>query len=435
MTRLADFSGDTQLTSYFFDNSKQIQAVVEAFNQTPLGQRIRAAIPESLDQFNSLPITAPSVLREDPNHVYLPGERELAFRTSGTTGERKTVYIPESTRTIPFAPSIEKVLRQTQAVFLHSARAEDEFFYWVHSVTHADRYPTGIFLQYSDIEGVVYALERSDVFCIYDYPSALQRFLFFVEEARRQGAFQSHDLAHKQLIVDLAGEPMDPDGLAKTRSRVEALFGLAPTICLSYGTTEVGSVGAKDEWVPGEPVEYAVGKGVFVEVLDERSGRNTVGRPGRVIVTALRMSGTIALRYDTGDLGILKFSNNEPTLAVLGKKPSLGAVYVAGSQFYLPALGSELLRRFGIPIQVAAAVSRDEETGRELIGIRLYSPTMDGGVHRKLVAEAREVVIEQAVLESEVQFSSVDFDIRVISLPSHAIPIRKAWALGHASRV
>lgn len=422
---------ERDLIQYFEMYKESIAHVISAYNHTSFGMRNPVPIARSYREFSSFPFMEGDILSHSPEDLHIPAANEIRCHTSGTSGMHKIVYIPEG-QPPPFVPQIQERIQSSNAVFVHTTCGEDDLFYWLRERMRSQLFPQTPIKTYYDTQTALALTRSADVLYVYDYPSALARFFFFIRDAITANLTDPQELWGKQLIMDLSGEPISVDLLTHITMQSQEIFRTMPLIRLLYGTTEARNIGIIQEWQPEQQLLYTINRSTFVEVIDEARGIPVVGKVGEIVATPLRTSGTVLIRYKTGDLGIMYFTDGQPTLEVFGKKPSEGVVYVGGGQFYLPHFLSELMRHFGVPLQIEAGSKKHVEEGTETLTIHIYLPSNCSIEEDEIQEATREFVKKQTDLDAgfdpQLESPTVFFNIQIHFVKEDNTRLRKGWA-------
>lgn len=329
---------------------RQILATLKSFESTEYSKRfgLRAAAVESYEDFALLPLMDPELLGRYFELLAIRKEECVAVQSSGTTGRRKTVYVPKDERCAPLPPAIDEALKlSARAVTAHSERDRLERFYWVHERSFEEWYPRASLVAYSDVESILRAA-KGEVLVLYDYPSSVEHFLYTLE--RVSGAADRREIAKRALYIELTGEPVTRERVAQIAEAAERVFGVEPLIEVTYGASETGLIGVCED--PRRGTEYAVADRVFVEVVGESGKPLPPGHAGEVVVTPLATKGTILVRYRLGDLGSLELKGGRLVLELLGRIPGEDIVYVCGGKLHVQRLAQLLREELGIPVKL-----------------------------------------------------------------------------------
>jgi len=399
----------------FERRAELVKALLRTFARTRYGRaRGFAEEPLSYSDFMEIPLMDSYTLVSSPESLTVDANECIAFRSSGTTGLRKTVYVPRDVRTAPLPDEIAKnVSASRKPVFAHSKRDREELFYWVHDTTYRELYRHAAIVEYYDLKSISKAIS-GDLLCIYDYPSAVK---FFLHSARILAEKHGRSSIRKKAVyIELTGEPVSAHEIQRLAEEVEELFGVSPSISLSYGLSEVGLVGVSEGSLLRNQL-YVVPDSVLVEVVGSDGRPLPLNSVGEIVVTPLRTRGTLLVRYRTGDIGAAHTLSGRLAIKVHGRKRSKQVLYIAGSYLYLQDLLSELKKEVEVPLQLEAVKGKG-------VRFRLYVPFADERLKKKLKAVCLEKVSELANLS--------DFDLkaeRVRVEVLEGLADGKAWKL------
>jgi len=405
-----------EMEGYFFVMRRELREVAKAFSLTE-GSKSLELHPKisTYSDFCQLPYLKEQDLARNPYSYYLPSGSAVEFVTSGTSGLPKKIFSPFSIKAAPFPPAIEDLIRHHKTVFVHSKRLQQESFYWIHDKTYRETYPDIPIKEYRDLNSAISAIRGKEAICIYEYPSAFYRFLFFVRKALEGRIIKIKEIP-RILIVELSGEPVELEDLYFMVETTRQIFLQGSHISVTYGMNEVGLIGSYDFKHSDEhSLEYEVYPKVFVEIIDpESSAFVEPGEIGEIVITSLALQGTIIFRYRTGDKGILTFRNGKPYLQVLGKLSHLNSLFIMGSQFSVSSLSKRILKTFRIPISIDAKREIDKLKGLESLWVTLYVPQQVDYLSEDLEDFVRLSIIEDADLFSEFQMGTVNLKIRSV---------------------
>jgi phenylacetate-coenzyme A ligase PaaK-like adenylate-forming protein len=350
----------------FRARQQQILATLKSFESTEYFKRLglRAAAVESYEDFASLPLMGSELLGRYFEQLAIGKEECIAVQSSGTTGRRKTVYVPRDERCAPLPPALDEALKLSAcAVTAHSKRDRVERFYWVHERSFEEWYPRAALVEYSDVESVLRAA-RGEILVLYDYPSSVEYFLYTLE--RISGVADRRAIAKRDLYIELAGEPVTRERVAQIAEAAERVFGVEPLIEVAYGASETGLIGVCED--PHRGIEYAVADRVFVEVVDKSGNPLPPGHAGEVVVTPLTTKGTILVRYRLGDLGSLALKGGRLVLELLGRIPGEDVVYICGGKLHVQRLAQLLREELEIPVKLRVGKLKRE------LSVELFLP-------------------------------------------------------------
>jgi len=311
---------------------------------------------------------------------------------------------------MPFPEPVDQLLRAERTAFIHSKRSELESFYWLLDKALSEQYGA-VPLLYEDQRSAINAAEAGDVLFIYEYPSALYRFLYFLEASIQQGLIQQ---PHKKAVVlEITGEPVTIEDLRYINAKAVSIFGTEPYLWVTYGMTETGGVGFYDYSPADQEIVYRIAESrVFVETIDPFSGDLCVGSVGEIVVSPYRESGTVLLRYRTGDRGILTFVGGYPCLRQLAR-PS--AVFIAGSQFEISELARAVRREFGFAPKLNPNRQVVAGTGCEILSIEVSVPEWYFDFGHEIASLIRNWVVKAAKLDAEIASGLVSIQVQIVS--------------------
>ena len=410
-----------EIERYFLSMKRELREVVKAFSLTEASKNLKLCSKVSTySDFCQIPHLKEQDLARNPYSYYLPSDSDVEFITSGTSGFPKKIFAPFSTKAAPFPAAIEDLIEHYKTVFVHSKRLTQERFYWVHDKTYRESYPDIPINEYTDLDSAISAIRGKEAICIYEYPSAFYRFLFFVRKALEGGMIKRKEMP-QILILELSGEPVELEDMRLIFENAKQIFSQEPRISVTYGMNEVGLVGSYDfKYTDEHSLEYEVYRKVLVEIIDPESSTPVEpGEIGEMVITSLALYGTIILRYRTGDKGILTFKNGKPRIQVVGKLPHLNSLFVMGSQFSVSFLSKKILRTFRIPISIDAKHEIDRLKGLESLWVTLYLPQQVNYLSKDLEDFVRLSIIEDADLFSELQMGTVNLKITSVFIRSY----------------
>lgn len=395
------------LEEYFQKNREKIKTVIKAFNRTEYGKQNSIDIDGLryyLD-FKKVPLLDDIVLANNPDVLVIPADNLYTFSTTGTTGKEKVVHREIGT-IVNYPKEMSNMLSREDAVFTHSERRALESYYETHDVNHKRLFPNARFIFFSDEDSAIRAVKGCNVLQITEYPSMLEWLCFTIEGAIENKKVGKKELKKEKVYVELSGDVVSEKRLEELGKRLTDIFGIKPEMVVTYGLNEVGHVGTYHPSKNSEIV-YRVIPSEFVEEVDNE-----------IILTPLNTKGAILLRYKTGDSGKLFFKDGEPFLEVNGKRPELGYVSVAGSQFSLPSLLQKVKEQFNWPVQIECKKKEDSRTGRTNLEVILHLPFKSSNLEKFIRSE----IIKQAELQKEIACGLVYLDISFTP-----IMMKKSW--------
>lgn len=395
----------------------QLWLVLRAYSKTEYARKRNFVPPQHLtyESFCRIPLLEAEDLVENPEALALEIEKCVSFQSHGTTGRRKTVYVPMEERTYPLPEEIEKYFTGEGAVFAHSKRERRERFYWIHDKTYREIYKSATFLEYGDVETALRVGATGKALCLYDYPSAVKFFLTVLQSGLEEGYVNRKLLEKDAVFIEVTGEPLSSEAIRWFREAGEDIFGVEPFLSVTYGLTETGLVAYCDN--PQHDLTYNIAERVFVELVDDEGRPLPPGDVGEVVVTVLNTSGTIVLRYRTRDLAVVEERGGKSLLKLLGRRPEDTVAYVAGSYVSLPQLSKMLEEKLGIPVQIEAIRSERD------IAFVVTVPPLKRLRRERVAKECLRLVSEMANLSQ--------FDL--LAQPVH-VYVRKALAGGKGWR-
>ncbi len=353
----------------------------------------------------------------------------MEFTSSGSSGHPKIIYRPANDHAIPLPDEIDRLVRTHSTVFVHSKRHQLESFYWILDKTYRKEYHVEP-VEYHDLDSTIGAVKQGDVVCIYEYPSAFFKFLFFIKKGIEQKLITKQEMAQKKLIVEISGEPLTVGDLEYIIAESCSIFGSEPILWVTYGLAEVGGVAYCDYRREKPRVAYEIAEDrVFVEAIDPVTGWPSVGRRGEIIITALRTNGTILVRYRTGDVGILRFDGDKPLLEELDRPSS---VFVAGSQFSVQGITRDVREKFGVPAKLTVGRAKDTRRGTERLNVTVHVPTQNSSAQANYLERfVKERIVEEAELHTEITSGIVliEVAISVESDNGESIEPLKSWRI------
>lgn len=156
--------------------------------------------------------------------------------------------------------------------------------------------PSPHFTLGNPLDEVVRIVERSRATILWGVPSYVRRLLARAEELRAD--FRSVRLAF------VTGEGLPEAGRAELTAALRRIGTPEAWVSISYGATEMQ--GGMVECAPGSGYHNPAPDQFHVEVADPQSGAPLEeGREGLVVLSHLRRTGTVLLRYALGDVSVL----------------------------------------------------------------------------------------------------------------------------------
>lgn len=401
------------LQNYYSLFKSRLDKVVYALNKTPYGIKNKFKSYELYSEFANRISFSEDILKSAPRSIIIKGDRQLRkFTTSGTTGTQKIIYVPNRVN-LDVVPHqvIDTIKSQNNPLFvgIHSKRTKNEYVYWVYKKIYGYHCPRFTVREFYDSKTVINSISKSDFLIIYDYPSSIQHLLYFLSEYLKNNPKSKNRFNKKMVVIELFGEPIKMIDLNIIFNNAKDLFGIEPIIWVSYGLTEVGSVGLYEYKQNGKGLWYSISSNIFLEILDVNNYRPVpLGKIGEIVVSSLRTEGTILLRYRTKDLGRLLVRNNRLYLQVLGRDPKTMTIYVAGGQFSVIDLRNYVVQQFGILPKFDIAKKVVSKIGQELLRIYIYLPSkVDQEKAEKLKESIMRWIIAEAMIQSEIRENRV----------------------------
>ena len=396
------------MQAYFITNAQWLHQTYDAFRTTRHG--LAKGLPpwdfKHYREFRELPLLDPEDV--DFNDLFIPGDDLFAFVTSGASGHKKTVYRDIGT-IVRYPDEMNAMLSEHATVFLHSRRRSGESYYETHDINHRRMYPRATLAEYESREDLLRSVQEGDVLFIVEYPLMAEWVCYQLEAALNRGEVTPSDLRKRRVYLELSGEPMSRDRVARIVGRLERLFGCGVESVLTYGSNEIGHIGT---CFPDSEIVYEVIPSVLVELC----GRE-------IVITPHRKHGTILFRYKIGDAGKLFFRDDKPFLEVIGKSSDEGVVYVAGAQLDIPGLASELGDSTHLPIGIVCAKKEDPTKGECQLTIIIHSPEqLKCSLEQQMKSITEQYIERQAVLTVEQHLGMVDIEVGFSTEP-----LRKRW--------
>ena len=408
------------LQDYYSLFKSRLDKVIYALNKTPYGIKNKFRSHKLYAEFASKIVFSDDILKSAPNSLIIKGDRKLRkFTTSGTIGTQKIIYIPDRVNPdgVPYQV-IDIIKSQKSPLFVgvHSKRTKNEYVYWVYKKIYGYHCPRFTVTEFYDGKSAVNSISKSDFLIIYDYPSSIQHLLYLLSDYFKNNPKSRNRFKKKVVVIELFGEPIKMVDLDIIFNNANDLFGIKPIIWVSYGLTEVGSVGIYEYKQNSREILYSISSNIFLEVIDVNTCRPVpLGKVGEIVVSSLRTEGTILLRYRTKDLGRLLVRNNRLYLQVLGRDPKTMTVYLAGGQFSVIDLRNYMVQQFDILPKFEITKKVVYRAGQELLHIYMYLPNRIGqDKAEKLKGSIRKWIIAETMIQSEIREkrASIFVDIR-----------------------
>lgn len=397
-----------RMEAYFKKNKVFINEAINRYNTAiPYGKKHRIIYPiETYSEFTNIPFLNSTILFKDPREFC--EEEGVVLSTSGTTGAVKEIYDAPLPReedalenyTIPFITSdMDRTVKSNQTAFLRTSHEKIDGFAVSHDMVFKRLYPKTKFFEFYDEESTVEAIKGGDVLCIYEYPSAIYRLIYFINQALNKNRLSSTHLKKDVVFLELSGERIRSDDLKNISALLTELFCTEPIIRISYGMSEVGLLGVSENLKDFNDLKYNVVQGMFVEITDPITGDALgEGKEGEITATPLGSYGTSLIRYKTGDLGVLHL-DVYPLLEVFGRSKDLGYAHICGEKFSLPDIISSVRLKFNLPVQIETMREIEKSSGVEKLYINVYTPQ---------VSKRKKQTIERFIFESIVNDPNVD---------------------------
>lgn len=416
-----------ELEQYYFSKRNSLKNVCGAFNKSSYGTKNKVEIPLSYEGFTNLVPFSDTLLQINPRELVMGNfDALLKFTTSGTTGGTKEVYVSEH-ENLDVIPQFikEELLKNKNAVIsgVHSKRYELEFMYWKYTSIYRSYCSKFQVFEFFDQKSAVEGALSGDIVVLYDYPSSIVHFLYYLEDfLLRHPDYKKRFL--KKTIIEITGEPISLEELNQISKRVKNIFGSDPLIWVSYGLTEIGGVGLYEYSFRDKEIVYQVSNEVFVEILDAQNKSVVPGEEGQITVTPLRTKGTILLRYRTQDSGKLIFRGTNPYLKLFGRNISSSTIFIAGSQFLVASLIKVLNQNFQVIPKLTILRIKNQEQGTEKLIINLYFPEKILMKTQKHVENfIFEWILTEAKIQEEVKEGRVEIVIK--SYESEVGPLKQ----------
>jgi len=400
-----------ELERYFNRNKKRIKEVMRAFNETLRGRKQPVNLA-SIEKYSDF-LTVPPLNHVGEDLVVFSEDLQV-FKTAGTTGKPKKIY-REIGRIAPYPKEMDKELRGSKTIFIHSKRRSVESYYEIHDVSHREMYPEGIFLEFANGDSLMRAVSQGEILFFIEYPLMMEWVCYQLETLLKKGKIDQSKLRKQKIYLELSGELITERRLNRIKKRLAEIFQTKVEASVTYGLNEMGLVGTYLPEKHGGEIIYEVSPKVFVELVE-----------GEIILTPFNTKGTILLRYKSGDRGSLFFKDGIPYIKIFGRKPELGYVSVAGSQFSLPSLYSYFRKALsGLPIGIECRKREDHRTGQIILNFILHIPKRYAlGDKNKIHSLLMDEVVAQAELfrETDVGIVNINTEIRYT-------PMKKSWRL------
>lgn len=396
------------MESYFQKNKVFINEAIRRYNTAiPYGRKHGIRYPvENYSEFVTIPLIDGTILFKDPREFC--EEEGTAISTSGTTGAIKKIYDaplpreddPLEAYIIPFiTDEMDRAVRSNQTVFLRTVHEKIDGFSVSHDIIFKKLYPRAKLLEFYDEISTKDVVKEGSVLCIYEYPSAVYRLIYFINQALNKNEISKDHLKKDTVFLELSGERIIPEDLENISMLLTELFGSEPIIRVSYGMSEVGLLGVSKDLENFNDLKYDVVPGMFVEIIDPVTGDIvSEGEEGEITATPLGSYGTSLIRYKTGDLGILHLGDC-PSLEVFGRSKDLGYVHICGEKFSLPDIIHSVRSEFGLPVQIETIREIQKSRGIEKLNVNVYLPQ---------TSKKKKQTIEKFVYDSIVNDPNID---------------------------
>lgn len=366
---------------YYQSCKKHLLLVYQALGKTKFGREYQQRnIPNYSAFAKHVPLTEETLLRERPNDLIASGSSKLKkFRSSGTTGTQKIIYVPGNT-TPDIIPQnvIDALSKYKNPLFIgtHSKSPEPEYVYWAYENIYRYYCPKFQAKEFYNIKTAINIAKKSEFIIIYDYPSGVQRFLFYISQYLGKYPTERQNFKKRVTVIELCGEPIEIGYLQQLSEKASNLFGVDPVIWVSYGLTEVGNVGIYKYKKNDHELLYELDTNIFVETLDIIDHKPLgIGKKGEIVITSFRTQGTIICRYRTRDIGSLIFNKGKLYLRFIERDPRTATVFIAGGKFSILDLRNTIVGKFHILSTIEVKRKIVSREGKEMLSIDIYLPT------------------------------------------------------------
>jgi hypothetical protein len=397
------------MEDYFKKNAEKLKETYELFRSTNFGRNLN--LPKwsisNYNMFKKLPLTDPK--KVDLERLFIPGDGLWTFKTSGVSGNIKTVYRDIGT-IVGYPEEMDKTIRNHITVFLHSKRRIGESYYITHDFNHKKMYPRGIFLEYENREQLLEYAQRGEVLFIIEYPLMTEWICYQLETAIESGTILPKNIAKKKVYLELSGEPVTEYQIQSIVKRLQKIFQCDVDYFVTYGLNEFGHVGTYIPELHGPKIVYEVVPSLFVEEVNEE-----------IIITSFRTSGTILFRYRTYDKGKLLFRNDRPFLSDIRKSEDEGFLYAAGAKINVPSILENIKKLVGGPVGIEFFKREYSKSGKCELELIIHGD-IRGEKVLDLSAEVKRLIMESAILDVEDYLGIVDIRINFSTAP-----LKKSW--------
>ncbi|MBI4214441.1 hypothetical protein HY546_00445 [archaeon] len=203
----------------------------------------------------------------------------------------------------------------------------------------------------------------------------------------------------KKLIITYTGNTLSGKDLATIKNNFRKI-GCAVEFFSEYATSEIGPIGCskgKDSNV----FQIIYPDNAFVEVLDPRTGKPA--DYGELVATALNRTGSVFIRYRTGDMGWLYFRKGIPYFRFHRRKSDIKVA----SLFFFPDYTFKLVRGFlRRPVFCKMSVNQKRFYSRILVDIATEHPVRPNDRIR-----LTDYIIRKLGFKDDIG-STVGFDVR-----------------------
>lgn len=369
------------METYYQSCKERLLPIYQTLSKTKFGRKHQQRdIPNYSAFAKHVPLTEGKLLRERPKDLISSGSSRLKkFRSSGTTGTQKIIYVPSNT-TPDIIPQnvIDALSKYKNPLFIgtHSKSPEPEYVYWAYE--HIYRYycPRFQVKEFYNIKTAINIAKKSEFIIIYDYPSGVQRFLFYISRYLDRYPSERQNFKKRVTVIELCGEPIEIGYLQQLSEQSSKLFSIDPVIWVSYGLTEVGNVGIYKYKKNDHDLLYELDRNIFVEILDIIDHKPLgIGKKGEIVITSFRTQGTIICRYRTRDIGSLIFKKGKRYIRFIERDPRTATVFIAGGKFSILDLRNIVIDQFHILPTIEVKRKIISREGKEMLSIDIYLPT------------------------------------------------------------
>jgi len=404
---------------YYQKNRKRIQSTIEALSKTKYGKicRIKPDLHTYLSFTKSVPVFNEKLLLKHEKNIVLgkiSSYRKVA--TSGTMGKPKIVYKKRIIRGQPviYSKKIDKLIKRNKTIIIHTSRLNSNFIY-ANDMIYKYLYPKiRIFKpNFNSPVELSKIVKLGKILIFYDILPPIYRFLYSLKMAIKLGLIKRNELKKKFIGIGITGEVMKSNDIYKIYKQVKTVFGIYPYIVLNYGMNEIGKIGYCI-YRPNKKIIYNIfSTNVFIEILSPETNIPVFGRMGEIVITSFSTTGSIIVRYRTGDLGKMFFLRGKPFLQIYGRLKHLKYMLGRAKFFSLLSIEHLITKRFNLNLKLRCKRILNKETGTEYISIKIYGPPIRKELKKRIsefiknkIRKSVSTLIKEKLLVINVTFTT-----------------------------